>query len=74
MMDALVAELAARGIRLGFANCRSEIRATLERTGVLARIGAEFVFPSLKSAVNAFLVSQSGDAARQGLVGTESRT
>ena len=73
MIEALAAELAAGGVRLGFANCRSEIRVTFERTGVLARIGADFMFSSLKSAVNAFLVSQPSDAARASMSGSESR-
>jgi high affinity sulfate transporter 1 len=73
MIEALAAELTAGGVRLGFANCRSEIRATFERTGVLARIGPDFVFPTLKSAVNAFLVSQPGDSAQKSMVGSESK-
>jgi len=60
MLEALARELALRGIRFGLANCRSEIRATFERSGVLAQIGADFMFPTLKSAVRAFLVSQQG--------------
>jgi high affinity sulfate transporter 1 len=73
MLEALAGELALRGIRFGLANFRSGIRATLERTGTLARIGADFVFPSLKSAINAFLASQPGDDARKDGVGSKSK-
>jgi high affinity sulfate transporter 1 len=58
MLEALASELSLRGVRFGLANFRSEVRATLERTGVLARIGADFIFPTLKSAVNTFLDHQ----------------
>jgi high affinity sulfate transporter 1 len=73
MLEALAAELAARGVCLGFANCRSEIRATFERSDVLARMGSDFVFPTLKSAVNAFLISEPRDAAPESMVGSESK-
>src|SRR6185295_6538382 len=43
VLDGLVRELAARGIRFGLANVRAQVHAMLERTGVLDRIGKEFV-------------------------------
>jgi high affinity sulfate transporter 1 len=55
MLDVLVEELARRGIRLGLANFRTEERDTLERAGVLERIGAEFVFQTINHASDAFL-------------------
>jgi high affinity sulfate transporter 1 len=50
----LVAELRQRGIRLGFANLRTEVRAVLDRAGVAEIVGAESFFPTLNSAVRAF--------------------
>lgn len=59
MLEALVGELTLRRVRFGLANFRSEILATLERTGVLACIGPDLIFPTLKSATRAFLTAQS---------------
>jgi MFS superfamily sulfate permease-like transporter len=51
MLEALAGDLRARGIRLGFANLRTEVRALLERSGVKAALGEGALFPTLKSAV-----------------------
>jgi len=59
VLDGLVRELAARGIRFGLANVRAQVHAMLERTGVLDRIGKDYVFRTLNSAADAFL-SRSG--------------
>ena len=64
MLEALARELSLRGVRFGLAKFRSEIRARLERSGVLARIGTDLIFPTLKSAINTFLVSQAEDARK----------
>lgn len=53
-LEALAGELAARGIRLGLANARRGVREMLDRAGVLERIGADAVFPSLDAAADAF--------------------
>jgi high affinity sulfate transporter 1 len=53
ILEALSEDLRTRGIRLGFANLRTEVRALLERSGVLAAIGDSALFPTLKSAVDA---------------------
>jgi uncharacterized protein YcaQ len=50
-LEALAGDLRARGIRLGFANLRTEVRALLERSGVKAELGEGALFPTLKSAV-----------------------
>ncbi|MGH6634960.1 MAG: SulP family inorganic anion transporter [Gammaproteobacteria bacterium] len=69
VLEALAGELAARGVRLGIANFRSETRGMLQRTDVLAAIGADFIFPTLKSAFKAFqakgpaLRTESGTAS-----------
>ena len=54
MLESLTKELAAKGIRLGLANARREVRTTLERAGVLKYIGHEFIFQTLNSASDAF--------------------
>ena len=55
MLDALAAELATRGVRLGLANVHRDVRARLERAGVLERIGSASLFPTLNRATDAFL-------------------
>ena len=67
MLEALASELSLRGVHLGLANFRNEARATLERTGVLAQTGADFVFPTLKSAADAFLDRSEGGKGRNKL-------
>jgi MFS superfamily sulfate permease-like transporter len=58
VLEALADELAARGVSFGIANLRTETRGMIERTGALSQIGSNFVFPTLKSAVNAFRASR----------------
>lgn len=53
MLEGLSEDLCARGLRLGFANLRTEIRALLERSGVHAALRDGALFPTLKSAVDA---------------------
>ena len=53
MLEALSEDLQTLGIRLGFANLRTEVRALLERSGVQAALGEGALFPTLKSAVDA---------------------
>jgi high affinity sulfate transporter 1 len=59
-IEALACELARHGVRLGLAGFRTEVRSMLDRAGAMAAIGTDFVYPTLKSAMNAFLASQSG--------------
>ena len=59
-LEALACDLARRGIRLGLAGFRTETRSMLERSGAMAAIGADAVYPTLKSAQGAFLAVQSG--------------
>jgi high affinity sulfate transporter 1 len=56
---ALARDLARQGVRLGLASVRTETRSMLERTGVLAALEADSVYPTLKSAMNAFLADRS---------------
>lgn len=55
MLVSLASELAARGVHLGLARLRREVRLSLERAGALTGIGTDFVFPTLNSANEAFL-------------------
>jgi MFS superfamily sulfate permease-like transporter len=59
-LEALAGDLGRKGIRLGLAGFRTETRSMLQRTGALAAIGTDFVYPTLKSAVNAFLAVRPG--------------
>ena len=65
MLEGLIGDLASRRVRFGLANVRAQVRAALERTGVLERIGAEFVFPTLNSASDAFLSRPGQPATRE---------
>lgn len=55
MLESLVGELASSGVRFGLANVQHGVRNNLERAGILERIGAEFIFPTLNTASDAFL-------------------
>ena len=55
MLEALAEELAARGVRLGLANVRREVRNTLEHAGTMERIGTDSIFTTLNTASDAFL-------------------
>ncbi len=61
-IEDLAAELRARGVRLGFANLRSVVRAGLERAGVHEALGADAFFATLNSARRAF-EAESGTPA-----------
>jgi MFS superfamily sulfate permease-like transporter len=62
-IQSLSRDLARRGVRLGLAGFRTETRGMLERSGAMAAIGADAVYPTLKSAMNAFLAVQSAPVA-----------
>jgi MFS superfamily sulfate permease-like transporter len=68
ILEALSEDLRTRGIRLGFANLRTEVRALLDRSGVQAALGDGALFPTLKSAVDACV---SGGFAETSETGTE---
>jgi MFS superfamily sulfate permease-like transporter len=54
MLEDLRTELVARGIVLVLARVKQDLAVYLERTGFLARIGAEHVFPTLPTALDGF--------------------
>jgi high affinity sulfate transporter 1 len=58
-LEALAGDLNRQGIRLGLAGFRSETLAMLRRAGALSAVGADFVYPTLKSAMKAFLAKCS---------------
>ena len=55
MLESLVGELASSGVHFGLANVHREVLNTLERAGVVERIGTDFVFATLNTAGDAFL-------------------
>jgi MFS superfamily sulfate permease-like transporter len=63
IIEALARDLARRGVRLALAGFRTGTRGMLERAGALAAIGPDSVYPTLKSAMNAFLAVQAGTLA-----------
>ncbi len=56
----LVAELRQRGVTLGFATLRTEVRTVLDRAGVTDTLGAGSFFPTFNSAVRAFDAHHAG--------------
>lgn len=68
-VEALARDLARRGIRIGLAGFRTETRDMLQRGGAMAAIETDAVYPTLKSAMKAFLALQPrspGDAPEPG--------
>jgi len=65
MIEALAQELSSRGIRLGFANVRSEVTSVLEKSGAAKAIGTDMMFETLGVAVDEFLAR--GSAATSGV-------
>ena len=68
-VEALARDLARQGIRLGLAGFRTEARSMLERAGAMAAIGTDSVYPTLKSAMSAFLAVQAHPLASNSEVG-----
>jgi MFS superfamily sulfate permease-like transporter len=56
----LAEALRQRGVRLGFANLRTEVREVLERAGVNARVGEDAFYATLNSARRAFEAQLGG--------------
>jgi MFS superfamily sulfate permease-like transporter len=54
MLEDLRSELASRGIVLALARVKQDLAVYLERTGFLARIGADHVYPTLPTALEGF--------------------
>ena len=60
MLDELRAELAAQGIALGLADLHFDVRALLDRAGVIGRIGPDMIFNGLDGALRAFEATARG--------------
>jgi len=54
MFEELRAELAARDIRLGFAELHADVRDLLERAGLIQTLGATMLFDDLEDVLRAF--------------------
>jgi SulP family sulfate permease len=61
-LEALRQELAARGVVFGLARIKQDLRAMLEPSGLLDRIGEQYLFPTLPTAVEAY---RAWDQARR---------
>ena len=60
MLEEFRADLAARGVRLGFAEFNAEVRDLLDRAGLLAAVGPDMIFDDLDDAWRAFEANQGG--------------
>ena len=58
VLETLVHDLQARGVRLCLADLRTEVRGLLDRAGVIDALGPSAVFPTLEAAVAAITHSQ----------------
>ena len=56
----LADELDRRGVRLGLARMKQDLRDQLAPTGLLERIGPDMVFPTLPTALEAFAHRDGG--------------
>jgi MFS superfamily sulfate permease-like transporter len=54
VLEELRVELAGRGIVLALARVKRDLALYLDRTGLLDRIGADHVFPTLPTALDGF--------------------
>lgn len=70
MLESLAENLAARGVHFGLANIHRDVREKLKSAGTMERIGSDFLFPTLNSANDAFLVRK---AVQKDPPGQESR-
>lgn len=62
-LRALHGELGDHGVVLALARVKQELRDLLERAGLVDLIGADLLFPTLPTAVDAFRARYGGDAA-----------
>jgi MFS superfamily sulfate permease-like transporter len=62
-LEALAIELRRQGMRLALAGFRTETLDFLQRAGSMSALGADCVYPTLKSALKAFQALHSGPPA-----------
>jgi len=60
MLDDIRADLAADGMTLGIAELHAEVKTMLERSGVIERIGPQYVFEDVEDAIRGFSAEQNG--------------
>lgn len=60
MLEEVRADLAERGVRLGFAEFNAPVRDLLDRAGLLAAIGPDMIFDDLEDAYRAFEATKGG--------------
>lgn len=60
-LEAVRAELAARGVVMALARMKQDLRAQLAPSGLLDRIGEDLVFPTLPTAVAAYRSRRAGE-------------
>ena len=63
-LRALYDDLAERGIRLGLARVKQDLRTPLERAGLIELIGEDMLFPTLPVAEKAYLAWAADQAAQ----------
>ncbi|CAB4755269.1 unannotated protein [freshwater metagenome] len=61
MINELHADLAERGIELGFAGLKSVVRDQIAPGGTVALIGADRFFPTIGQAIRAFVEETGSD-------------
>ena len=54
-VEELRAELARRGVVFAMARVKEDLRVRLEAAGLVERVGADRIYPTLPTAVNAYL-------------------
>jgi SulP family sulfate permease len=59
-LDAVRRELESRGVVVGLARLKQDLRAQLTPSGLLDRIGEDQLFPTLPTAVAAYLAARNG--------------
>ena len=60
-LESLRQELASRGVVVGLARLKQDLRVQLASSGLLERIGEDHIFPTLPTAVAAYLATQRCD-------------
>ena len=60
MLDDVREDLAVDGMTLGIAELHAEVKTILERSGVMERIGRQYVFEDVEDAIRGFSAEQNG--------------
>ncbi len=61
MLEEVRADVAERGVRLGFAEFNAPVRDLLDRAGLLAAVGPEMIFDDLEDAYRALETTKGGN-------------